>query len=41
MNREDQNALTVTYMGIWQKNTRSQRRVGKQESATNATKWHT
>ena len=38
MNKEDQNALTVTHTGIQQENARSQRRVGKQESATNMTK---
>jgi len=39
MNKEDQNTLTATHTGIWQENARSQRRVGKQESATNAAKW--
>ena len=38
MNKKDQNALTTTHMNIWQENARSQRRVEKQESATNATK---
>ena len=38
MNKEDQNALTATHIDIWQENARNQRRVRKQESATNATK---